>query len=136
MLHFQVTPASGVPNYRQIMDQVAYYVASGNLKPGDSLPSIRELASRLTLNPSTIVKAFNELAHAGVIELRQGKGAFITNGVKKLTPAEIRKALRTQAQKLAVEANQLGISRGALHHLLDEEISELEKKNHEHSNNQ
>ncbi len=127
MLHFQITPASGVPNYRQIMDQVAYYVASGALRPGDGLPSIRELAARLALNPSTVVKAYGELEHEGMIELRQGKGAFIADGARKLSPAEVKKALRGQARKLAVEAKQLGVARGAVHELLDEELGRLEK---------
>ena len=55
MLHFQINPHSGVPVYRQMIDQVKYYVASDALKAGDQLPSIRELAQSLAINPTTVV---------------------------------------------------------------------------------
>jgi len=126
MIHIQITPASGVPSYRQIMDQINYYIASGTLREGDGLPSIRELASRLTLNPSTIVKAYGELAHGGAIELRQGKGAFVARGGKKLTRKEMKRALRGQARRLAVEAKQLAVSRELLLEVLQEELDRLE----------
>ena len=76
MLHLQIDPHSGVPVYRQMMDQVKYYAASGILKTGDQLPSIRELARALSVNPRTAEKAYGELQQEGVVELRQRGGAF------------------------------------------------------------
>jgi GntR family transcriptional regulator len=81
MLHFQLSIHSGVPVYRQLMDQIRHYVASGVLAPGDQLPSIRELARFLAVNPTTIVKAYGELAHDGVIEIRHGRGAFVAESL-------------------------------------------------------
>ena len=127
MIHFQITTGTGVPSYRQLKDQVMYYVAGGTLRAGDALPSIRELASRLAVNPSTIVKAYSELSHDGVIELRQGKGAFISNGSRKISPAEMKRTLRSQARKLAVEAKQMGMTRQLAIDLLEEEMEALEK---------
>ena len=128
MVHFQITTGTGVPSYRQLMDQVMYYVASGTLKPGDGLPSIRELAGRLSVNPSTVVKAYNDLSHGGVIELRHGKGAFVSNGGRKLPLSEMKKALRAQARKLAVDATQMGVPGKVVLELLREEMDGLEKR--------
>ena len=71
MLYFQLNVHSGVPVYRQLMDQIRHYVAAG------ALPSIRELAKSLAVNPTTIVKAYGELAHEGVILIQHGRGAFV-----------------------------------------------------------
>ena len=90
MLYIKINPHSGVPVYRQVMDQIRYYVGSGTLKPGARLPSIRELARALAVNPTTVVKAYTELQHAGIIDMKHGKGAFLTdsggrNGAGKTT---------------------------------------------------
>src|SRR2546426_12436670 len=104
-LHFQVDPHSGIPMYRQMVEQVKYYVAAGALKGGDQLPSIRELAEVLTVNPTTVVKAYNELVHEEVIELRHGKGAFVTSHARQNTSmSECERALRRHARQLAIEA--------------------------------
>jgi GntR family transcriptional regulator len=126
MVHFHITTGTGVPSYRQIMDQVTYHVASGALRGGDPLPSIREMAGRLSVNPSTIVKAYSELAHAGVIELRQGLGAFVVDGGRRLPPQEMKKALREHARRMAVEARQMGLSRQLVLEILEEELDHLE----------
>src|SRR5210317_1011212 len=80
-LFYQIDPHSGLPVYRQVMDQTKHYIASGALVAGDQLPSIRELATRLSVNPATIVKAYNELQNEGVMEIKQGKGAFVSDGL-------------------------------------------------------
>ena len=108
MLHVQIDPHSGVPVYRQVMDQVKYYTASGALRAGEQLPSIRDLARRLAVNPTTVVKAYGELAHEGVIEMQHGRGAFVTGAGRSLSRAELTKALRRLARQLAVEAVQMG----------------------------
>ncbi len=127
-LHFHVDPQSGVPVYRQMMDQIKYYIASGVLVNGDQLPSIRELAQSLTVNPTTVVKAFNSLVHEGVIELRHGKGAFVTSNRQTLSTAEREKALRPIARQLAVEATQLGLSAIQVVRLVEEEMQEIERE--------
>ena len=122
MLHFHVDPHSGLPVYRQLMDQVKYYVASGVLKPGDLTPSIRELARALSVNPTTIVKAYSELSHEGVIEMRQGKGAFVAEKAGLMPAAEREKALRRMARQLAVEAAQMGASREQVLRIVQDEL--------------
>ncbi len=121
--HFQIDPHSGVPVYRQLMDQIKYYVASGALASGDQLPSIRELAQSLAVNPTTIVKAYNELVHEKVIELRQGKGAFVAAQSSEIPFAEREKALRRLARQLAVEATQMGADSNRVIEIVDEELT-------------
>ena len=84
---FRPNPASGVPIYLQLMEQVKHSIETGALRAGEQLPGIRPLAEQLVINPNTVAKAYRELEHEGVIELRQGAGAFVSsNGpARKLT---------------------------------------------------
>jgi GntR family transcriptional regulator len=107
-LHFQIDPRSGLPVYRQLMDQLRSYIATGALSAGGQLPSIRELAKALGVNPSTVVKAYGELEHLGVIESRQGRGAFVAERAPKWPAAQRRERLRALAAQLALEATQMG----------------------------
>jgi GntR family transcriptional regulator len=71
-------PASGVPIYLQLMEQVKHAIETGALRPGEQLPGIRPLAEELVINANTVAKAYRELEHEGVIELRHGAGAFVS----------------------------------------------------------
>jgi GntR family transcriptional regulator len=84
---FRPNPSSGVPIYLQLMEQVKHGVETGALRPGEQLPGIRPLAEELVINPNTVAKAYRELEHDGVIELRHGAGAFVSGNAraKKLT---------------------------------------------------
>ena len=84
---FRPNPSSGVPIYLQLMEQVKHGIETGALRPGEQLPGIRPLAEELVINPNTVAKAYRELEHEGVIELRHGAGAFVSGAVreKKLT---------------------------------------------------
>lgn len=124
-LHLQLDPRSGVPVYRQLMDQVRYYVAGGVLRPGDQLPSIRELAIALSVNPTTVVKTYTELEREGVIAMRHGKGAFIAQDAARLTLKEQEEALRRTARNLAVEATQLQVPSPKVVRLVREELEQI-----------
>jgi GntR family transcriptional regulator len=124
-LHLQLDPHSGVPVYRQMMDQVKYYIASGALQPGDQLPSIRELAQKLSVNPTTVVKAYNELQHGDVIEMRHGKGVFVTERSVRMSDREREKALRRLARQLAVEAAQMKAAAPIVLRIVEEEMTDL-----------
>ena len=84
---FRPNPSSGVPIYLQLMEQVKHGIETGALRPGEQLPGIRPLAEELVINPNTVAKAYRELEHEGVIELRHGAGAFVSANprAKKLT---------------------------------------------------
>ena len=75
-------PASGVPIYLQLMEQVKHAIEIGALRPGEQLPAIRPLAEELVINPNTVAKAYRELEHEGVIELRHGAGAFVSRNAR------------------------------------------------------
>jgi GntR family transcriptional regulator len=86
---FRVNTSSGAPVYLQLMDQVKHAVDTGALRAGEQLPTIRRLAEELVVNPNTVVRAYRELQHAGVIELRHGSGAFISDsrpGAARVSP--------------------------------------------------
>src|SRR5215475_10436526 len=84
---FRPNPSSGVPIYLQLMEQIKHGIETGALRPGEQLPGIRPLAEELVINPNTVAKAYRELEHEGVIELRHGAGAFVSrnSGAKQLT---------------------------------------------------
>jgi GntR family transcriptional regulator len=75
-------PGSGVPIYLQLMEQVKHAIEIGALRPGEQLPAIRPLAEELVINPNTVAKAYRELEHEGVIELRHGAGAFVSRNAR------------------------------------------------------
>ncbi len=80
---FKLNPTTGQPLYLQLMQQIRHATESGALRDGDQLPGIRTLAEELILSPHTVAKAYSELQHDGLLELRHGTGAFIT--VKRRT---------------------------------------------------
>lgn len=125
MLHFQIDVHSGMPVYRQIVDQVKYYVASGTLKPGDQLPSIRELAQSLSINPTTVVRVYSDLEHEKVVEMRHGKGAFVTDFGCRMSSAERDRKIRELARRLAIEAAQMGAEAGPVLKIVREEVTDL-----------
>lgn len=126
MLHIQINPQSGVPVYRQIMDQIKYYIASGTLKSGDQLPSIRELAQTLSINPTTAVKAYSELEHESVIEMKHGKGAFVATSANRMSKAEREIVLRRLARQLVVEAIQMKAPVDLVLRVVEEEIQQMQ----------
>lgn len=105
---FHIDPSSGVPIYRQLVDQVKQGVASGLLKPGDRLPSVRDLALELTINPHTVAKAYQELEREGVVEMPRGRGVFIAAGQGPLPSREERERILLQTvDRLVAEAYRL-----------------------------
>ncbi len=95
---FRLNAASGVPLYLQLMEQVKHAVETRALKEGEQLPTIRRMAEELVMNPNTVVRAYRELEHERVIELRHGSGAFIRKaagrgGLVKKAQVEMRAAV-------------------------------------------
>ena len=73
----QIDPSNSVPIYRQIMEQIIYRIAAGELLPGDQLPSIRRLSTSLRINPNTVIKSYRELELRGFAESKHGRGFFV-----------------------------------------------------------
>lgn len=112
-MFLSVDPSSGLPVYRQIMDQVRRMIVAGRLAPGDRLPSVRELASTLGINPLTVGKAYGELERGGAVEMRRGLGMFVrplrapATGHAAGAPPSVVQA----AQRYILEAAQAGLTR-------------------------
>ena len=122
---FRPNPSSGVPIYLQLMEQVKHGIETGALRPGEQLPGIRPLAEELVINPNTVAKAYRELEHEGVIELRQGAGAFVSSnaGAKKLTDA-IRAGQAVVADAIA-KLRARGVTDEEIRRLFEAELAGL-----------
>jgi len=110
MVEIRIDPADGVPIYRQIVNQIRYAVASGLLEPGDELPTIRALALTLKVTPNTVVKAYEELEAAGVLQKRHGSGTFVSGERTRLADRERRRIIEQRIDALLAEAHHLGFS--------------------------
>ena len=120
---FRPNPASGVPIYLQLMEQVKHAIATGALRPGEQLPGIRPVAEELVINPNTVAKAYRELEHEGVIELRQGAGAFVSDNAPSKKDAE---KLRAAQAAVAVTVEKLrgrGVADDDIRRLFEAELS-------------
>jgi GntR family transcriptional regulator len=106
----RINVTDGVPIYRQIVNQVKYLVASGQLESGEELPPIRTLAMQLKVTPNTIVKAYGELEIAGVIHKRRGSGTFVSEGRSQLALRERRRLIEQRIDALLAEAHQLNFN--------------------------
>ena len=117
---FALDQHSGVPAYRQIIDQVLGGIASGALHPGEQLPTVRQLAVDLAINPNTVVRAYRELEIRGVLSTQQGTGTFLTD---KKPPVDGRDRERRIAQlcgELLSKAGAEGIELSAIIEYLNE----------------
>src|SRR5512135_274902 len=92
-LPFRLDSSSGVPFYRQIIDQVLLGLADGRLEPGTQLPTVRQLAVDLSVNLNTVAKAYREMEIRGIVETQQGTGTFVSSRKPEKRTAERRKAL-------------------------------------------
>jgi GntR family transcriptional regulator len=114
-LLLRVNESSGIPLYLQLMEQLKHAIETGELRAGDQLPTIRNLAEDLVMNPNTVARAYRELEHEGVIELKHGLGAFVAESVIS----------RTKIMRKAQVIVQLAIERLAALSLGEDEIRRL-----------
>jgi GntR family transcriptional regulator len=124
---FRTNASSGVPIYLQLMEQVKHAIETGALKPGDQLPGIRPLAEELVMNPNTVAKAYRELEHEGVIELRHGAGAFVAGQARARRVTE---AIRAGQGIVATAVERLrsrGVSDEEIRRLFEAELAGLAK---------
>jgi len=124
---FRTNPSSGVPIYLQLMEQVKHAIETGALRPGDQLPGIRPLAEELVMNPNTVAKAYRELEHEGVIELRHGAGAFVAGHARA---RKVTDAIRAGQGIVATTVERLrarGVSDEEIRRLFEAELAGLAK---------
>ena len=101
---------TGVPVYRQLIDQVRAGIASGTLSAGDQLPTVRQLAVDLQINPNTVMRAYRELELGGLLETHQGTGTFISDRKPEKQSAERERQLVQLAAEFAARAGAAGLS--------------------------
>ncbi|MBC8356883.1 MAG: GntR family transcriptional regulator [Planctomycetes bacterium] len=123
----EISLEDGVPIYRQIVNQVKYLVASRQLVPDDELPGIRMLAEQLLVTPNTVVKAYRELEHEGLIYKRQGAGTYVADVASPLARKEQKRILNQRADALLADAQRLGFSLDEVRELLDRRHATLKK---------
>ena len=125
---FQINFKSGMPIYLQLADQVKAAAASGALRPGEALPSIRPLAEELRVNRNTVAKAYTELESLGVIETLPGRGCFLKANHSALRKEVRRKLLIVEIDQAIVQAHHLQVPRQEFLELVDERMDVLEDK--------
>jgi GntR family transcriptional regulator len=125
---FQIDFKTGKPVYLQLVDQVRYAAASGGLRTGELLPSIRPLAEELRVNRNTIAKAYAELEKQGVIETIPGKGCFLKENNTPFTRQVRQKLLVKEVDEAVVTAHHLQVNRDAFLALVKERLDYFEHK--------
>ncbi len=111
MSALRIDPSSATPIWSQIEDGLRRLVASGALKPGAAVPSVRDLAKDLRINPATVAKAYQRLTDAGVLIVRRGDGTYVAEAPPAMSKAERTRILREAAGRFADLASTLGVSR-------------------------
>ena len=121
MINFKLDPKSGIPFYRQVIDQIRYGVASGELKVGEQLPTVRALAVSLKVNLNTVSKAYRELEIQSVLETQQGTGTFIGPISVQIPEAERENKIASICSEFLSIASSYGFN-------IDDMINELKKR--------
>lgn len=125
MVQFKLDLKSGVPFHRQIVDQIRFGIASGRLLPGEQLPTVRDMAVRLEINPNTVRKAYSDLELLGTLDTQQGTGTFVSDQQVQIGDAEKQRMLKQLCDELVARGHQYNLA-------LTDIIEYLQgRKNHE-----
>ncbi|MGW0804637.1 GntR family transcriptional regulator [Nonomuraea sp. NPDC002799] len=127
MIEFQLDRGSGVSTYLQLVHQVKQALRLGTLRPGDQLPTAREVVESLAINPNTVLKAYRELERAGLVEGRPGLGTFVRQGIRDATLADHTR-LRRGLESWVREARQAGLDQEDLRALFAVVLADAAKE--------
>jgi len=127
-LTFSISPASDVPLFRQITQQIHRAVAVGKLPVGEQLPPVRLLAEELVINPNTVARSYQELIREGVLESRSGRGVFVSERRQVFSDSERQRRLQFASEQLCHEAILLGVSLPEIRSVLDAKWKELQRE--------
>ena len=123
----RIDPRDPAPIWRQIEEGIRRLVATGGIEPGLAVPSVRELARELRVNPNTVAKAYQRLADVGVLQVKRGEGTFVADAPPSMTDRQRSQVLDDAASRLAMEARTVGASRREAHEALDRAFDQLER---------
>jgi GntR family transcriptional regulator len=124
-MFIRIETSSGMPIARQIADQIRTHCAGGTLRPGDRLPSVRQLAKQLAVNQNTVLRVYERLTTEGLLDRKQGDGTFVAD---RLPPGRLkmqRDLLLADAMRLVRRASNIEIGAADLHKLIDESFQRL-----------
>ncbi|WP_417381606.1 GntR family transcriptional regulator [Gimesia sp.] len=131
-MHIRIERGSSTPISRQIMEQIRAHCLSGTLQPGDSLPSVRKLASRLGVNVNTVVRVYERLAAESLVEMRHGEGTFVLPQAafseNRQQMAEQREQLEREFSAVVHQGLLLGLTAAELRKLLTTSIAESKRE--------
>lgn len=125
---FHLNHSSGVPVYQQLMQQIRHGVETGALRAGERLPTIRNLAEELVVNANTVVRAYRELQHEGVVELRQGSGAYVGRSV--VQRGQVMSKAVSLVTSVIERLTELGLSEEEIRRIVENELA-VSRKNRE-----
>lgn len=118
----QIDPRSATPLYAQIANRIKVAVAAGELRPGAGLPSVRQLAGQLRINPATVVQAYRELEVEGFVEMRQGAGTFVREIEASRRSRQRDQEARRLVRAMLAEAGKLGLSGDDIREAVEREL--------------
>ncbi|MCL5263150.1 MAG: GntR family transcriptional regulator [Acidobacteria bacterium] len=121
---FHIHPDSGVPIYLQLVQQVTHAIETGALRPEDQLPPIRSVAEEVVTNPNTVAKAYRELEYRGIIELRQGVGAFVRANSPAAGQAEAIQRAHRLVERAVTTMRELGLSEPTMRRVFEAELTQ------------
>ena len=122
VLSLDLSEASGIPYYRQIVDQVAEMIRSGRLGPGTRLPSVRDLASETMVSLITIRRSYADLEAAGLIQRRQGQGTFVADEIARASREQALSEVRQVLTEAVTRAGRLGLSKDDIRSLMNKTL--------------
>ena len=120
-MFLRIEVSSAVPIYRQVMDQIRESIACGLLKPGEQMPSVRQLADELAVNQNTILKVYNELCHDGVLRAERGSGTFVADSTRQVQEREKIQIVTEAIVQAAEKGIRMQVQLPQMHDLLDSE---------------
>ncbi len=127
-MQFFINARSGVPIYKQLEQQIEKGIIGGILQSGDQLPTVREVALQLTINPNTVARAYRELEYRDLIESAQGRGTFIAGDLESPKTEEKERLFRRQLEELLTDARHLNLKTKTIEKIFADTLKKWEKE--------
>jgi GntR family transcriptional regulator len=124
----RIDPTKSQPIYSQLMSEIKYFIAAGIMEPGDLLPSVREMAVALRINPNTVARAYRELEREGVVVTIRAKGVYVSDEPRVTNRKRALKEMKDALDALLVQAFHNGVAPEELAQLLEERIENLKSR--------
>ncbi|MCX7918857.1 MAG: GntR family transcriptional regulator [bacterium] len=124
-MYINIDPSSGLPIYLQIINQIKYSIAMEAVRPGDQLPSVRELASQLRVNPNTVAKAYTELERERIVFTKRGEGTFVSDINVSISEEEKEKIIADMLNRALVQAYHFKLSGDEIQKIFDKEKEKI-----------